>query len=387
MLFSSATAAALCSLAVAPSHYRTTLPDGSAGLEFESVGDDLSDLMQDGSSGGEGGDPSDPDTVFLVHGPGLVALVLVPFLGRFLIDYLFGAARKRCSIEVGPEYKTCLDRPFVQLEIREARAHNKNIITVYEEERRRPAFFDYGLAWDKYGESEWKFVLDIDSVVYRRDREEAEAMLRRILAKAHTAGARAERPAAECINAPGQWDFMVSYTQRSPASEVLAVKIKAELQRRGKAVWLDVDMPKRDQAAMREGALLSQTATRDTSLCMLAGADVPNSIPGPRRGAALALRDRDRLRRPRRPGRGAGVLPAGLLPQGAPVGGGGQGLGPAGRGGGGQGPHHRALRRHPAGPAAPKGALGRSAALISLRPGFVLFFSVLFVFLRASPSP
>lgn len=31
------------------------------------------------------------------------------------------------------------------------------------------------------------------------------------------------------------------------------------------------------------GALLSQTATRDTSLCMLAGAGIPDSSPGPRR--------------------------------------------------------------------------------------------------------
>ena len=34
-----------------------------------------------------------------------------------------------------------------------------------------------------------------------------------------------------------------------------------------------------------EGGALSQAATRDTSLCMLAGAGVPDSSPGPRREA------------------------------------------------------------------------------------------------------
>ena len=79
--------------------------------------------------------------------------------------------------EPPPEFRACLDRPFVQLEIRAAKAVGKNIITVFEEERRRPAFFDYAKAWEKYGESEWKFLLDIDSVTYRRDAEEAEAMM------------------------------------------------------------------------------------------------------------------------------------------------------------------------------------------------------------------
>ena len=29
------------------------------------------------------------------------------------------------------------------------------LITVFEEEQRRPAFFDYSLAWKKYGGGEW----------------------------------------------------------------------------------------------------------------------------------------------------------------------------------------------------------------------------------------
>jgi len=54
-------------------------------------------------------------------------------------------------------------------------------------------------------------------------------------------------------NEPGHWDAMISYTQRNPTSETLAVKLSGELQKRGLAVWLDVEMGRRDEAAMREG--------------------------------------------------------------------------------------------------------------------------------------
>jgi hypothetical protein len=60
-------------------------------------------------------------------------------------------------------------------------------------------------------------------------------------------------PPVACINQPGAWDFMISYTQRSQLSESLAYKIHGELVKRGLAVWLDVEMPKRDEAAMQEG--------------------------------------------------------------------------------------------------------------------------------------
>ena len=58
----------------------------------------------------------------------------------------------------------------------------------------------------------------------------------------------------ECfINEPGSWDAMISYTQRNPTAEILAVKLHGELQKRGLTVWLDVEMDKRDEAAMKEG--------------------------------------------------------------------------------------------------------------------------------------
>ena len=66
---------------------------------------------------------------------------------------------------------------------------------------------------------------------------------------------------------------MISYTQRNPTSETLAVKISGELRKRGKTVWLDVDMAKRDEAAMQEGvknsrcmvAIISGPAGDDTA--------------------------------------------------------------------------------------------------------------------------
>ena len=65
-------------------------------------------------------------------------------------------------------------------------------------------------------------------------------------------------PRPNALNAPGHWDSMISYTQRNPTSETLAHAIHSELVQRGKRVWLDVKMPKRDEAAMREGVTHSQ---------------------------------------------------------------------------------------------------------------------------------
>jgi hypothetical protein len=64
----------------------------------------------------------------------------------------------------------------------------------------------------------------------------------------------AELPAVRgAINEPGHWDAMISYTQRNGTAETLAVKISSELHKRGMSVWLDVEMDRRDEAAMEEG--------------------------------------------------------------------------------------------------------------------------------------
>ena len=58
----------------------------------------------------------------------------------------------------------------------------------------------------------------------------------------------------DCINAPGSWDFMISYTQRNANAKLLATELYTSLERRGKTVWLDVKMDQLNQAAMKEAA-------------------------------------------------------------------------------------------------------------------------------------
>eukprot|EP01045_Picozoa_sp_COSAG04_P004986 COSAG04_NODE_224_length_19624_cov_47.932855_21_plen_723_part_01 len=64
---------------------------------------------------------------------------------------------------------------------------------------------------------------------------------------------RRRRRSGPPLNPPGRWGAMISYTQRNPVAEVLAHAIHGELVRRGRDVWLDVKMAKRDEAAMEEG--------------------------------------------------------------------------------------------------------------------------------------
>ncbi|KAK3252536.1 hypothetical protein CYMTET_38170 [Cymbomonas tetramitiformis] len=60
-------------------------------------------------------------------------------------------------------------------------------------------------------------------------------------------------------NAPGFWDFMISYTQRNPHSNAVAVDLWHSLQGLGHSCWLDVKMACRDEAAMEEGVRNSST--------------------------------------------------------------------------------------------------------------------------------
>ena len=74
----------------------------------------------------------------------------------------------------------CIDREFVQMEIRAAQEANKNIITVFESDSRKQAFFDYGEATEKYRGTEWEYLLHIDATTYRRDTFEARAMIQKV---------------------------------------------------------------------------------------------------------------------------------------------------------------------------------------------------------------
>ena len=68
------------------------------------------------------------------------------------------------------------------------------------------------------------------------------------------AAPRPTRRARRCLNAPGRWDFMISYTRRSPKAALLATELYHSLCKRGYTVWLDVKMKVHDSASMREGA-------------------------------------------------------------------------------------------------------------------------------------
>lgn len=73
------------------------------------------------------------------------------------------------------------------------------------------------------------------------------------VAPAAASGGGSGGGARSVINSPGRWDAMISYTQRNAVSEALAHMLRAELIERGKTVWLDVKMNRRDEAAMKEG--------------------------------------------------------------------------------------------------------------------------------------
>jgi hypothetical protein len=116
-------------------------------------------------------------------------------------------------------YQSCLDRYFVQLEVKKAKQERKNVISVFEQEERRHSYFDYTKAWAKYGTGagqaaahggEFEFVLNVDSIRYLRNHYEADAMVHRIIHKATSA---LPAPSASPINAPGQWDFFLSHGQ------------------------------------------------------------------------------------------------------------------------------------------------------------------------------
>eukprot|EP01047_Picozoa_sp_COSAG01_P041439 COSAG01_NODE_3555_length_5940_cov_3.170519_1_plen_267_part_10 len=159
------------------------------------------------------------------------------------------AARvKSAQVSEAFKFSTCLDREFVQKEVRWAYHYQKPFITVFEEDRRRQGFFDYAKAHQLYGGTEWEPLLNIDSVTYRRDKFEAQAMVARIIQKASDADVAA---ATEPINAPGHWDFFLSHGQAAAGDQVkmLCFLLRAE----GKSVWYDNEMGDRSTPAMEEG--------------------------------------------------------------------------------------------------------------------------------------
>lgn len=185
-------------------------------------------------------------------------LVCAVFALRMLESLWCGIKRGLCGLKRNKitQFRTCIDRPYVQLEVRTAKSSGKPILTVFEEDTRRQGFFDYTLAWEKYGETEWKFLLNIDSVTYRRDAFEAQAMCKRLLRKAQKAvPSGAPNPAVQPLNEPGHWDFFLSHGQAAAGDQVKTLCFL--LRQAGKTVWYDNEMQCRDTAAMQEGVLNS----------------------------------------------------------------------------------------------------------------------------------
>jgi hypothetical protein len=162
-------------------------------------------------------------------------------------------------------YQSCLDRYFVQLEVRKAKQERKNVISVFEQEERRHAYFDYTKAWARYGTGagqaaahggEFEFVLNVDSIRYLRNRYEADAMVNRILRKASGA---LPPPSASPVNAPGQWDFFLSHGQAlaGDQTKMLCFLLRQRTKPNGEpyTVWYDNEMDSCSTEAMMEGEL------------------------------------------------------------------------------------------------------------------------------------
>ena len=97
------------------------------------------------------------------------------------------------------------------------------------------------------------FTQNVDSVTYRRDMDEAEAMVTRILRKApHPTPAASAQP----LNAPGAWDFFLSHGQAAAGDAVktLCLLLKEKKKPNGEpyTVWYDNEMTDRSTAAMEE---------------------------------------------------------------------------------------------------------------------------------------
>lgn len=146
-------------------------------------------------------------------------------------------------------FRSCLDRPYVQKEIGWACKYSKKIIVIYEKDERRAGFFDFAKAWEKYGGTDWEFILNIHAEPYQRDEDYAEGMVTKIMKKA--SGNAGSSPAAEPLNDPGSWDCFLSHAQATGGDQAQTTQLR--LKAKGWAVWYDNAMLDRSTAAMEEG--------------------------------------------------------------------------------------------------------------------------------------
>lgn len=157
-------------------------------------------------------------------------------------------------------FTTCLERPYVQKEIRWALQHKEkdNIIVLFEADDRRPGYFDYGKAREKYKDTEWEFLLEISGIKYQRDEFLADAMMQNILAKVVAVQGAAgldlrQLPVrgVDAINAPGWWNFFLSHHQDLGGDQMKTTRLLFE--KDGKSAWYDNTMLDRSENAMEEG--------------------------------------------------------------------------------------------------------------------------------------
>ena len=149
-------------------------------------------------------------------------------------------------------YSTCLDRPYVQDEIRWARKYGKKIITVFEDGSGRPGHFDHAKARERYKGTEWEGILDIAAIKYQRGKHEAQAMLNQLFGRA-TGGAANGR--GSIYNHPYRWDFFLSHHQQFAGEQ--ANNLYFLLERQKKTAWYDRYMNDPSEGAMEEGVRYS----------------------------------------------------------------------------------------------------------------------------------
>eukprot|EP01047_Picozoa_sp_COSAG01_P044025 COSAG01_NODE_3950_length_5502_cov_2.057561_1_plen_979_part_00 len=172
--------------------------------------------------------------------------------GRNDAVLLHSPASKSPAAEQAAKYVTCLDRHYVQKEIRWAIKYGKQIIVVVEKDRDRPGYFDYNAAMEKYQGTEWEHILHNEGIAFHREGFHTEAMLQNIFAvcSSRSMNHRRSTPGV-AFNDPGHWDFFLSHHQARGGDQVqlMCVHMKAA----GKLVWYDQVMINKSEQAMEEG--------------------------------------------------------------------------------------------------------------------------------------
>jgi hypothetical protein len=154
------------------------------------------------------------------------------------------------------DYATCLDREWVQKEIRWARQYGKKIITIYEGGMDKPGYFDMRKAVERYKGTEWDSILNIDAIPYRPGGYEQEAMLKTLFDRA-TGAKPITRTRGSPKNKPGKWEFFLSHHVALGGHQVSTLHVLLEKVNK-RAAWYDKDVTDASEDAMEEGVRCSK---------------------------------------------------------------------------------------------------------------------------------